>query len=92
VFDEFDTLLGPVGAAKALHLLAPAFFPIWDRTIAPKYRCGLGNRGTNGRRYIRFMRLTAALCASLGPSGTRLVDVVKAIDEWNCVTFTRRNG
>ncbi|MCL4545175.1 MAG: hypothetical protein M1118_11360 [Chloroflexi bacterium] len=34
VFDKFATLCGPVGAAKALHLLAPQFFPLWDNAIA----------------------------------------------------------
>jgi hypothetical protein len=27
----------PVSCAKALHLLAPDFFPIWDQYIAPAY-------------------------------------------------------
>src|SRR5438876_8264540 len=34
LFDSFERVLGPVGAAKALHLLAPRLFPLWDRTIA----------------------------------------------------------
>lgn len=29
----------PVAVAKALHLLAPKFFPIWDEKIAKKYEC-----------------------------------------------------
>jgi hypothetical protein len=28
VFSDFEALLGPVGAAKALHVLAPRFFPL----------------------------------------------------------------
>jgi hypothetical protein len=28
-----------VSCAKALHLLAPNFFPIWDQYIAPAYQC-----------------------------------------------------
>src|ERR1700730_12560435 len=31
LFQSFERVLGPVGAAKALHLLAPNFFPLWDR-------------------------------------------------------------
>jgi hypothetical protein len=34
VFVDFEEVLGPVGAAKCLHLLAPNFFPLWDRAIA----------------------------------------------------------
>ena len=46
-FVKFESLLGSVGAAKGLHLLAPEFLPIrW--TIASAYSCGLGNRGSNG--------------------------------------------
>ena len=34
IFDEFEQVLGPAGASKSLHLLAPEFFPLWDRAIA----------------------------------------------------------
>src|SRR6266404_4466767 len=30
----------PVAVAKALHLLAPDFFPLWDKKIAHAYGCG----------------------------------------------------
>jgi len=30
----FENVLGPVGASKALHLLAPRLFPLWDSHIA----------------------------------------------------------
>lgn len=32
LFRDFEQL-GPVGAAKALHLLAPNVFPLWDRAV-----------------------------------------------------------
>ena len=37
VFSDFTAALGPVGAAKALHLLASTFFPLWDDKIATTY-------------------------------------------------------
>ncbi len=40
VFTGFETALGPVGAAKALHLLAPYFMPLWDRAIVAEYTGG----------------------------------------------------
>jgi hypothetical protein len=42
----------PVSAAKALHLLAPNFFPLWDNAIAKAYDCGKMNQ----EDYVRFMR------------------------------------
>jgi len=30
MFEEFENVLGPVESAKALHLLAPEIFPLWD--------------------------------------------------------------
>jgi hypothetical protein len=89
-FTAFEMLLGPVGAAKALHLLAPGFFPIWDRKIATAYRCGLGKAGTNGDRYVRFMSHAAEQCQRLRAGHRGPADLVKALDEWNYVTYTRR--
>lgn len=91
-FTDFEDLLGPVGAAKGLHLLAPTFFPIWDRAIAAAYRCGLGKRGTNAPRYVRFMHATAEQCARLEHGSDAPRDVVKALDEWNYVMFTRKDA
>jgi hypothetical protein len=89
VFEAFEELLGPVGAGKALHLLAPSFCPIWDRTIAARYGCSVGRAGTNGARYVRFMSMTADQCSALRGLADVPSDLVKALDEWNYVTFTR---
>jgi len=55
---DFEKVLGPVGAAKALHLLAPQFFPLWDRAIAKTYGLPLRERGKNADRYRRFIEIT----------------------------------
>ena len=89
LFVDFETLLGPVGAAKALHLLRSAFFPIWDRTIAAAYGCGLGNRGSNAARYVRFMAATGEQCRVIARLVGAPLDLVTAIDEWNYVRVTR---
>jgi hypothetical protein len=44
--------LARVSAAKALHILAPDFFPPWDREIANK--CGFYSLGSED--YAKFMR------------------------------------
>jgi hypothetical protein len=86
LFTCFETVLGPVGAAKALHLLAPLFFPIWDRAIAKVYRMNL-NRGAS-HEYIRFMQLCKEQCRVLKEQGAPWPDLLKAIDEYNYCTFT----
>jgi hypothetical protein len=37
LFGLFRAECGPVGAGKALHVLAPNFFPLWDNAIAESY-------------------------------------------------------
>jgi hypothetical protein len=51
-FRAFRAKLGPVGAAKALHALAPTFFPMWDNDIARGY-----GFSTEGAGYFQFMLL-----------------------------------
>jgi hypothetical protein len=36
--DHRESVLGSVGAAKSLHLLAPQFFPLWDNEIDSEYK------------------------------------------------------
>lgn len=90
VFGGFETALGPVGAAKALHLLAPHFMPLWDRAIAAEYTGHLGRTGTNGRRYLVFMRECREQSIALGAdSSTVEGNVLKALDEYNYCVFTK---
>ncbi len=42
----------PVAVAKALHLLAPNFFPLWDDKIARAYRCYYNENPVD--KYISF--------------------------------------
>jgi hypothetical protein len=74
----------PVSVAKALHLLAPAFFPLWDDKIAKQYECHYD--------YIPFIRKMKDIAAPLAPE----VDVqkegrtlLKMIDEYNYSKFTK---
>ena len=86
LFADFEALLGPVGAAKALHLLAPRFFPLWDRDIAINNGCRLGRAGANGSRYWRFMEFSRNDCVALGGEAKRGTDLLKQLDEFNfCV-------
>jgi hypothetical protein len=89
-FQEFEAVLGPVGSAKALHLLAPEFFPLWDLAIAAKCGVRLGEIGTNGERYWRFMKRARRQCLELRREGVTGNDLLKRIDEYNYCRFTRK--
>ena len=75
----------PVSVSKALHLLAPAFFPLWDDRIARKYGCHY--------KYIPFIRKMKEVVQVLGPevdlrsTGKTLL---KLVDEYNYSKFTQK--
>lgn len=89
LFDDFEEVLWPVGAAKSLHLLASQFFPIWDRSIARAYGLALGRHGTNAGRYVRFMSITKGQCERLGGSRDPGGNPLKAMDEYNYCKYTK---
>ena len=89
LFDDFGKVLGPVGAAKCLHLLSPSFFPLWDRKIAESYGLSLQRSGTNGSRYCRFMRITKVQCNGLGGKQAIGRNPLKALDEYNYCRYTK---
>jgi hypothetical protein len=90
VFHDFEIALGQVGAAKALHLLAPRFFPLWDQRIA---QFGYGIRfkavGQNSSNYLLLMRATLEQINQLGGWHNVNGNPVKAIDEYNYCLHTR---
>jgi hypothetical protein len=90
LFEAFAERLGPVGAAKALHLLSPRFFPIWDAAIAKAYGLGASRRAANARRYLEFMRIVQATCARLGGEKTIGRNPLKALDEFNYCKHTKQ--
>lgn len=89
MFEAFEVVLGPVGTAKALHLLAPHFFPLWDRKIAKEYRVPLVKAGSNGERYWRFMLISQRQCRALRSAGRVRFNPLKALDEYNYCRYTK---
>jgi hypothetical protein len=89
IYGDFEGVLGPAGAAKALHLLAPAFFPLWDRAIAQACGLALQKTGSNSELYFRFMRLTQLQCRELRAAGAAGGDLLKRIDEYNYCRYTK---
>jgi len=86
LFEDFESVLGPVGAAKALHLLAPDFFPLWDRAIARAHGLPLAKTGLNAPRYWSFTLITRSQCTSLQ---LRSSERLKALDEYNYAKHKR---
>jgi hypothetical protein len=89
LFNSFEHVLGPVGAAKSLHLLAPKFFPIWDRAIAKAYHCELGNVGTNGANYGAFFLIAGLQADTLSPIIPEEANLLMRIDEYNYCKHTK---
>ena len=88
LFTDFEVVLGPVGAAKCLHLLAPDFFPLWDRAIAEAYGVYLGQRGKNGKKYYGFMETTRTQVLRLRKERRGKKHLVKSVDEFNYCRYT----
>lgn len=80
----------PVSVAKALHLLAPNFFPLWDDKIAKAYRCHYS--ADPGGKYVAFMAISKNMVECLRgrvpvpPPST----ILKVIDEYNYAKFTKK--
>ncbi len=71
----------PVSVAKALHLLTPGFFPLWDDKIARGYYCHC-SRDPSGQ-YIQFMKIIKGMVDSLrGRVEARGGTLLKVIDEY----------
>lgn len=94
---KVDGVESPVSAGKALHLLAPNFFPLWDQYIAPAYDCPYTGEIAQVP-YIVFMRkirqialeLNAELAADIGTRKEWMVQkpLPKRIDEYNYMKYT----
>lgn len=89
VFSAFEALVGPVGAAKALHLLAPKFFPLWDRAIAAGYGVGLKKLGMNANNYLKFIDITRQQVSDVRGSRLNRDEILKMIDEYNFCLITK---
>jgi hypothetical protein len=87
LFARFSEVLGPVGAAKTLHMLAPRFFTLWDNDIAYCYSLYPNHGGW--QHYFRLMRVRRQQCESLNGDPP---DALKLLDELDYVLYTMREG
>jgi len=80
----------PVAVAKALHLLAPRFFPLWDAAIARAYGCSYARQPAAW--YLAFMRISREMVASFERTIRPLLGgktPLKVLDEYNYARFTK---
>jgi hypothetical protein len=78
----------PVGVGKALHLLAPGFFPLWDEKIAQAYDCYYDDDAAG--QYMTFLSKTKAMAEVLAPQvNVGGKTLLKLIDEYNYAKWTK---
>lgn len=78
----------PVSASKALHIIAPHFFPLWDKKISKKYRCFYDK--DPAEKFIKFMKITQEQVENLhGKIQLNNKSLLKIIDEYNYSKFTK---
>lgn len=87
-----------VSTAKALHVLAPSFFPPWDQNIADAYGCYRHDPLSSPSLYPRFMGKVSEVLQSILPwneleAGLKTLPshvggVLKLLDEWNYTKFS----
>jgi hypothetical protein len=79
----------PVAVAKALHLLAPAFFPLWDDKIAKGYSCRYAKHPVAAYHQFWGKMKTIALALSEHDNLPKDVTRLKLIDEYNYAKYTK---
>ena len=78
----------PIAVAKALHLLAPRFFPLWDFEIANRYGCDYSEKPAEGYLQLccTFKQIAVTLASLIPPTSKSLL---KQIDEYNYAIYTK---
>jgi hypothetical protein len=78
----------PVSVSKALHLLAPMFFPLWDDKIARAYGCYYNVNPA--KKYISFCKTTKYVADKVKGYIVRSDrTLLKLVDEYNYSKYTK---
>lgn len=93
--DGKKMIYSPVSAAKALHLLCPNFFPLWDSSIAKAYGCYWDNTLYSFPEYWRFISKSKKQVEILStegrpPKDIQEIPVLRLIDEYNYLCCTKK--
>jgi len=79
--------ISPVAVSKALHLLAPDFFPIWDQKIAKAY--GYNYYKNPEKKYVLFCRIIKNIADKVEDYVVHSdKTLIKLIDEYNYSKYT----
>lgn len=102
LFSKFAEIVGSTGASKALHILAPSFFVMWDNSIREHY--GLKGDAESYFEFLKKMRLETCEAVESYSKDRGINDysrareelekelekpLLKVIDEYNWLAFTR---
>jgi len=78
----------PVSVSKALHLLAPNFFPLWDKEISMAYDCHYINN--SDKQYIKFCYNMKEMVSKIKTYKLEQErPILKLIDEYNYSKYTK---
>lgn len=94
--NEGKVVYSPVSTGKALHLLCPDFFPLWDDNIAISYGCKWNSTKTSFHSYWRFLMICKkqVLALNVPEEVSRKpteIGLLKLIDEFNYLCFTKKD-
>jgi hypothetical protein len=97
VFEQFRGLLGQTGASKALSLLHPALFVMWDTAIRSRLNKELIkgiDEGQNGDCYVTFLKGIQEIIKKYHIKEKLFLDqnstIVKKVDEYNYVELVMK--
>lgn len=96
VSDKIKDRKSPVSVAKALHVLAPTFFPLWDSSIAEIYAKASGKKyESKSEEYIYFCKQIKYIYEHVRnyeglKNDTQLSkkNLIKLVDEYNYSKYT----
>ncbi|MBN1214494.1 MAG: hypothetical protein JXA99_03535 [Candidatus Lokiarchaeota archaeon] len=78
----------PVSVSKALHLLAPNYFPLWDQSIAIEYHCYYSKNPDE--KYINFCKKIKEIAENISYEIETKKSLVKLIDQYNYAKYTKK--
>ena len=78
----------PVSVAKALHVIAPSFFPLWDTAIARHYGCDYSK--LPAKKYFLFCIKMKNMAKAVKNYVNKPPDkLLKLMDEYNFAKYTK---